>query len=359
MGAMVWFYAALLASLDVLLRRGFGIRAWLRVALVHLPFAAWAVTGPLMRPQQSRDTSGFSDSFVSSKVFPFLVKLLFPGSKGLVSEDWLKLSTTEVQRWLRGPPAGHGYMVPLHPHGVLPFGAIFNGLTRATGGLQPFTPSGAKLAAALPEEELGSGLNQQLFPRFRVRPAVASGCFWFPGAREFYIRVGGFEVSKPFMVERLRAGDTLAVMPGGATESRFAYPSPHVVYLRSRKGFIRLALEEQAYVIPLYTFGDDEILPQLLHPPKLLVQLQDLLKSSLGLLVPPVPAGLPRLGPKTSVLGVPLDFSDLWPAERGGAVSEEAVDKAHGRYVEALVRLFEANKAHVPGDFKNATLEVL
>ena len=78
----------------------------------------------------------------------------------------------------------------------------------------------------------------------RLRPAVASGCFLFPLAFEMYTKLGAFECSEPFMRERLAEGFDVAIMPGGAVESRYAHgKGSHILKLGNRKGFVRVALE--------------------------------------------------------------------------------------------------------------------
>merc|ERR1712217_213784 len=155
------------------------------------------------------------------------------------------------------------------------------------------------------------------------------------------------------------SGKSVAVYPGGATESRFATPGRYVCYAKNRKGFVRLALEERLNLLPIWTFGDEGIVPQPWVLPKPLIRFQDWLKEALGLLVPPIPIGLPRFPPLTSVVSVPVDLSDLWPEKVGDTVSQEAVDKAQKRSMQAIQKLFDDNKALVPGDHSEGVLEFL
>lgn len=349
------FIASVMGVFDAVARRTLGAPVWLRLATLHAPMILWALNGPIGRPLDRRTASGFSENFIRSHVWKLVERYLFPGSSMRLSEHWRHLSRDTALQWF----GKANYVIPLHPHGVMPFGAILNGLTHGTGGLRPVTASGERFEHVVPDYQKCEGLHQNMFPNLRLRAAVASGCFILPGFYEFFAKLGSFEVSRPFMVDRLRAGDSVAVMPGGGQESRFAYPKPNVVVLLNRKGFIRFALEERVHLLPMYTFGDDGLCPQMLNPPEFLIKLQDFVKSVLGLLLPFVPISLPHLGPKTTVIGVPVDVSDLWPSEKGGCVSNAAVNEAHARYVKYLTSLFDDNKALVPGGFADAAFKVI
>merc|ERR1712232_1488594 len=108
----------------------------------------------------------------------------------------------------------------------------------------------------------------------------------------------------------------------------------------NRKGFIRMALEERRHLLPMYTFGDNALAPQPKRLPTILLKLQDFMKGATGLLMLPFVVGLPGIRrPLTTVIGVPVDLSDLWLAEGGGSLADGAIDKAHARYLERLRHL--------------------
>lgn len=362
------FYIGFLGTLDATLRRFaqllelLGLRvppdsAWaaagLRILLLHAPFAAWALAGPLSTAGSTRDDRGFSPAATRSRLWLWMSRRLFSGRTRIVlSEEWRDLSAEQRRCW-----ADRHYVIGMHPHGLLPLGAILNGLTWAGGGLRGVTASGVDL----PEPpEPGPMLHQRWFPQMCLRAAVASGaCGLFPGFYEMFTKLGAFECTKPFMQKVLRDGRDVAVFPGGAQESMYAAPGRYVCLIRKRKGFVRLAIEERLDILPMWTFGDEALVPQSLEPHWAIVKLQQLFKEAVGLLVPPTFSGLPRFPPLTLVTGVPISLGDLWPAEVGGEVSQAAVDEGHARYICAIRELFDRNKAHVPGGHEKATIEFL
>eukprot|EP00927_Polykrikos_kofoidii_P075861 TRINITY_DN7235_c0_g1_i1.p1 TRINITY_DN7235_c0_g1~~TRINITY_DN7235_c0_g1_i1.p1 ORF type:complete len:417 (-),score=56.05 TRINITY_DN7235_c0_g1_i1:57-1307(-) len=361
-------YLGSFSAIDVVLRRATALLGYnaasrsglaMRLAGLWAPALMWLVSGPLT--QTSRDDSGYDFRAQRWGIWRFLSARVFKHTKVVLSEEWRNLSKDEVRRWQNTA----SLLIGLHPHGLLPMGGIINGLTVFGGygsdsdkaGMECVTTSGAR---DVPKPvSPGPGLHQRCFPLMELRCAVASGVFLPPGFFEMYRKLGGIECTKPHMRAALRANKYLAVYPGGATESRFATPGRYACYVLNRKGFLRLALEERRHLGTIWTFGDEGIVPQPWNLPKFVIRLQDWLKEATGLLIPPIPIGLPRFPPLTSVVGVPIDLSDLWAATEGGEVSDEAVETAQKRYLENLRMLFETNKKLVPGDHGDATLEFL
>merc|ERR1719188_1587327 len=104
----------------------------------------------------------------------------------------------------------------LHPHGLLPWGGIINGLTWYGGGLNGTTASGAQDVRK--PDKPGTALHQEFFPHMELRVAVASGAMMPPLFFEMYSKLGCIECTKPWMKSLLRKGRTLALYPGGAAE---------------------------------------------------------------------------------------------------------------------------------------------
>lgn len=359
------FYFGLLGTLDAALRRSghllahLGISvgpgsersaALLRLLFLHAPFVFWAATGPLSSTGHVRDDHAWSSSATKSPLWKWLSVHVFKSTRIVLSEEWRSLSIEERNRW-----TDRHYVIGMHPHGLLPLGAIICGLTWAGTGLRGITASGAEL----PEpENPGDLLHQRWFRQMKLRAAVASGaCSLFPGFYEMFSKLGAFECTKPFVRDRLREGKDVAIFPGGAQESVFAIPGRYVCAVSKHKGFVRLALEEHKDILPMWTFGDEAIVPQADHIPGLVRYLQRILKETIGLLVPPTFGGLPRFPPMTLVTGVPVSLEDLWPKAIGDPVSDAAVDEGHRRYIEAQRKLFDTNKGLVPGGHADGVIE--
>jgi hypothetical protein len=358
-----FLYVSILGILDATLRRSgqllfgigfrrFAISEWsallLRSFLYGL-FVLWAIKGPLTT--NTRDDKCWSAAATKARIW-FWISKLFKGTAIVLSEEWLDASAADREKW-----RDRHYVVAMHPHGLLPMGAILAGLTWVGGGLRGRTSSGAEVPEA---SDPGPLLHQHFFRKMKLRAAVASGAVGlFPGFFEMFTKLGAFECTKPFIAERLREGKDVAIFVGGATESVYATPGRYVCYISKHKGFVKLALEERVDILPMWTFGDEAIFPQARSKPFFLTALIQWAQEATGLAVPPAFAGLPRLPALTLVAGVPVSLEDLWPASVGGQVSDKAVEEGHRRYIQAQRQLFDRNKALVPGGHENGVIEFI
>jgi len=115
-----------------------------------------------------------------------------------------------------------------------------------------------------------------------------------------------------------------------------------VLYLRHRKGFIKIALELGTPIVPVFTFGLDGSYAY--HVPRGEMILR--LSRTMGFLPVffwgrwGVPLGIPRPQQITVVVGKPIEVPYL-----GDNISREDVDKYHSIYIEKLEALFEQHKA--------------
>ena len=125
----------------------------------------------------------------------------------------------------------------------------------------------------------------------------------------------------------------------------------HRLYLKKRLGFVKIALERDASLVPVYVFGETE----LFHHSSFLLSLRMWLMKNFGVAVPLIygRAGLlPYAVPVTAVVGKPIKSGYGVCAEP----TDEQVQAFHGRYCDALEDLFERNKAAF--GFPDAILEL-
>jgi hypothetical protein len=60
----------------------------------------------------------------------------------------------------------------------------------------------------------------------------------------------------------LTDGYNLSLLPGGSDEMLESCEEKEVVFLKARKGFIRLAIETGAQIVPVYAFGVNDLYSQ-------------------------------------------------------------------------------------------------
>ncbi|XP_071317549.1 2-acylglycerol O-acyltransferase 3b [Trachinotus anak] len=213
------------------------------------------------------------------------------------------------------------YILGCHPHGIMSAGAFSCFSTESCG----FT---------------------EVFPGVRPSLAILAGLFRIPFFREYIMSAGLCPVSKPSLVHLLSKsgkGNAVVIVIGGAAESLASSPGVNTVVVRQRKGFVRTALEFGADLVPVYSFGENELFKQVIFPEgSLRRRLQDLFKSIMGfapcLFVGERIAVLPYRTPVTTVVGSPISVP------KRAMPTEEEVDHYHTLYMEALSKLFHEHK---------------
>lgn len=151
-------------------------------------------------------------------------------------------------------------------------------------------------------------------------------------------------VEKSVFRGHLQQKSSIVFVPGGMQEVTLMdplKPEELVLYLRHRKGFIKIALELGTPVVPVFTFGLDGSyayhVPRgetILRLSRIMGFLPVLFWGRWG-----VPFGIPRPQQITVVVGKPIEVPCLGDSIRG-----EDVDKYHSIYIEELEALFERHK---------------
>ncbi|EGW14770.1 2-acylglycerol O-acyltransferase 2 [Cricetulus griseus] len=226
------------------------------------------------------------------------------------------------------------YIAGFHPHGVLAAGAFVNLCTESTG----FT---------------------SLFPG--IRPYLMMLTLWFraPFFRD-YIMCGGLVTSEKesagHILTRKGGGNLLAIIIGGSQEALDARPGAYRLLLKNRKGFVRLALIHGAALVPIFSFGENNLFNQVENTSGTWLRcVQNRLQKIMGISLPlfhgrgvfQYSFGLmPFRQPITTVVGKPIEVQ-MTPQP-----SEEEVDQLHQLYIKELCKLFEEHKLkfNVPAD---------
>ncbi|XP_029767417.1 2-acylglycerol O-acyltransferase 2 [Terrapene carolina triunguis] len=243
-----------------------------------------------------------------------------------MARDWL-VKTAELD-------PSKNYVVGFHPHGVLVAGAFLNFCTEATG-------------------------FSQLFPGLTPHMMMLTLWFRVPFFRD-YLLSGGLvpsdKDSASYVLRRWGGGNVLVIAVGGAQEALDARPGAFTLLLKNRKGFVRLAMEHGAPLVPVFSFGENELFDQVDNPKgSWLRRTQHRLQQIMGISLPLFHARgvfqysfglLPYRRPIFTVVGKPIKV------EKKHNPSQEEVDRLHQTYIEELCKLFEAHKTkyNVPED---------
>lgn len=175
----------------------------------------------------------------------------------------------------------------------------------------------------------------------KIKVLVASSLFVIPFVREVSLWTGCVDARR-FVAERvLDNGDSILVFPGGISEQIATSYQQEKVYLKSRKGFIKLAMRKNIPVIPSYVFGVSDYYYTFDYA----FPFRKWLEKSFGIGIP-LAYGLwgslfcPLPVKTTIVFGKPMIFE----TKVIGIPSSEELDTAHEKFCKALQDLFDEHK---------------
>ncbi|WIA28105.1 hypothetical protein OEZ86_010685 [Tetradesmus obliquus] len=224
------------------------------------------------------------------------------------------------------------YIFGFQPHGLYPTGA----------GFLPWMPS-----------------FKQHFPGVNPVTLTATVIFFPPFIRDICCWAGFRQVSKRTFLSALAERGAVMFCPGGQAELVHAWRSflpegqRQLVLQTRHKGFCRIAIEQQAALVPVLALGESLQLANALNLPSL----QQYTYRKLGFPVPFILRGrwglspFPRKVPLVYVIGKPL----VPPPHAGQPVAAADVDALHAAYYGALEDLY-ARYHHLHPAFKGAQL---
>ncbi|XP_057260784.1 diacylglycerol O-acyltransferase 2-like isoform X1 [Pezoporus wallicus] len=221
----------------------------------------------------------------------------------------------------------HNYIIGSHPHGILCVGAFCNFITGSTG-------------------------FEEMFPGIRPFLTTLAGNFRLPIFREYLMSGGLCPVTRRaigYLLSKNGTGNAVAIVIGGAAESLSCRPGITTLTLKNRKGFVRLALQHGAHLVPSFSFGENDLFRQVVFEEgSWMRSIQQRFQKMMGF-APCVFYGrgltsiqsrgfLPYAKPITTVVGEPVTVPKIEDP------SSEVVDMYHEMYIRSLLKLFNENK---------------
>ncbi|KAF2222037.1 diacylglycerol acyltransferase-domain-containing protein [Elsinoe ampelina] len=225
-------------------------------------------------------------------------------------------------------PPTRKYLFGYHPHGIISHGAF----------------------AAFATEALGFS---QLFPGITNTLLTLDTNFRTPLYRDYALRMGLASVSRESCENILSKGGpnkegmgrAITIVVGGARESLDAQPNSLRLVLKRRKGFVKLAIRTGADLVPVLSFGENELYEQVNSDEHPWVQKgQMLIKKALGFTIPLFHARgvfnydvglLPYRRPINIVVGRPIQVQQF------ARPDPAYVDEIHERYINELIGIWE------------------
>ncbi|KAL4109860.1 hypothetical protein PRIC1_001555 [Phytophthora ramorum] len=188
------------------------------------------------------------------------------------------------------------------------------------------------------------GSFEDIFPGITYRILGASPMFYIPLGRELCLWMGGVDASRSTGEKVLNEGNSIVVYPGGVAGIFKTNPSSKEtqLVLKHRFGFVKLAMNHGADLVPTFVFGE-KWLYNMWNPPRGVI---DFFRKTLGIPVlvfwgkfwwmPNAPAKGKRYG---LVYGKPIKTALTENP------TEEEIRAIHTMYVAEIQRIFEQYKS--------------
>ncbi|EGN97010.1 hypothetical protein SERLA73DRAFT_185286 [Serpula lacrymans var. lacrymans S7.3] len=222
-------------------------------------------------------------------------------------------------------PADRPYVFGYHPHGIIGMGAMATFATEGTG-------------------------FSEAFPGIKPHLLTLVNNFHVPLYRDILMALGISSVSKRSCSNILKAGpgSAITIVVGGAAESLSARPGTADLTLRRRLGFIKVAIQHGADLVPVFSFGENDIYQQMPNEKGTTVyMLQKKFQSMFGFTLPLFHGRgllnynlglMPYRRRIVSVIGRPIHV------QKCEKPSLEEVMRVQKMYIEELTRIWNTYK---------------
>ena len=225
---------------------------------------------------------------------------------------------------------GRHYIFCIHPHGVLALERYAFWASRAARW-------------------------DTVFPGIETRDLCATALMLVPGSRTWCLLTGAVLADRPVAAGVLRdTPHSLLMYPGGEREQMATEYGRDKVWVRRHRGFVRLALENGAPLVPCYMFG----VTSQYRVSSLLGGFRTWLQRTFAVALPLFYGRSPLLfwlpsgeRPVTAVFGAPVEVV------RTEHPTDEQIDEVMEKYVAALTKVYDDNKERF--GCKDSTLEVI
>lgn len=255
------------------------------------------------------------------------VRWLSPATLEAIRGNWMfrqmgRYLPVSLHKTVELPPS-KPYIMCCHPHGI-----IAVGFQTALG-------------------TNGCGFTE-VFPDIRRFGVTLNIVFSVPIFRDWILLNGYISADRDSMARQLAEGNSVVLVPGGALEALYAIADGPMTLIARRRGFIKLAIDSNAELVPCLGFGENQLFTSFdttKDPNSLISWVQKKGMKFLGFSLPVLTTPWLNQRPVDVVVGAPVPLP--------GSGVKDPVEDLHRRYWKAVKDLYDEQKEkfgheHVP-----------